>query len=119
MTASIIGTTCVASAATTQTDYGAMTYYLRKNSNNNVVASTFMPANAKPYSYIKTTLEIQINSTGKTTRLYSNPFYYIPNSAQEAAIITNKSYTCKMAAISAHEMEVFFLIWHKCTNKIE
>lgn len=104
MLTTIIGTTCVASAATAQTDYGTMTYYLKKNPNNYIVASTYMPANAKPYSYIKTTLEIQINSTGKTIKLHSNPFPYVQNSAQEAIIISDKTYTCKLAAFSAHEV---------------
>lgn len=45
MTASIIGTTCVASAATTKTPYGTMKYYLEKRSNNYVVSCTSMPAN--------------------------------------------------------------------------
>ena len=104
MITSIIGTTCVASAATTPTDYGTMTYSLRKDSSNKLVASTSMPANAKPYSYLRTTLEIQINSTGEKLSWCSHPVSYIPNVRIESRVSSSRSYTCKLAAFGAHEV---------------
>lgn len=104
MTASIIGTTCVASAATTKTPYGTMKYYLEKRSNNYVVSCTSMPANSKKYSYIKTTLEIQDNNTGKTVGAAPSKVKYTPNRVNVAMVVSNKPYKRKFAAFSAHEV---------------
>lgn len=104
MTASIIGTTCVASAATTKTPYGTMKYYLGKRANNYIVASTTMSANSKRYSYIKTTLEVQDNNTGKTRRFIPAKLEYTPNCKVTATAISDKPYKGKFAAFSAHEV---------------
>ena len=104
MITSIIGTTGVASAATTPTDYGTMTYSLRKDSSNKIIASTSMPANAKPYSYLRTTLEIQINSTGERKSWLSGKAGYVPNMFISSTAYSDKGYSCKLAAYSAHEV---------------
>jgi hypothetical protein len=63
-----------------------------------------MPANSKTYSYIRTTMEIQLDSTGETQSWASGKIGYVKNAKVEANITTEKGYSVKLAAFSAHEV---------------
>lgn len=95
-------------AETLATIYGTMGYYLRNPATNEVTAYTQMSAIDKEkgtaYSYIRTTLEVQKNSTGE--RLYKgykkSEFKY--NAVVFSFIDAINLGTSKKAAFSCHEV---------------
>ena len=104
MATTIVGSSCVANAATTSTSFGTMSYGIQKYSNNTIHAYTSMPATSKKYSYIRTTLEVQVNSTGEKFAWVSNPVPYSSTKPAYAGIVSSKSFTTRLAAFTAHEV---------------
>lgn len=104
MSTMLISSVIVVNASTLKTDYGTMTYSLTKPSSNVVKASTSMPADSKTYSYVKTTLEVQDNLTGKTIYIGNTKLDYAKNT-KITAIEQAKNLTAKeLAAFSCHEV---------------
>lgn len=104
MSTMLVSSVTVVNAATLKTDFGTMTYSLTKPSSNVVKATTSMPANSKTYSYVKTSLEVQDNKTGKTIYKHSTKVNYAKNT-KITAIEQAKNLTAKeLAAFSCHEV---------------
>lgn len=107
MSAVLLGSASVADAKSAPTDFGIMTYSLKKTTTDDakkVVAKTTMPVDSKVYSYVKTTLEVQINSTGSKILEGSILSPYEKNT-EITAKVTSKNYSgVILAAFSCHEV---------------
>ena len=108
MSAVLLNSNMVANAKTASTDFGTMTYSLttgKNSSGKTATAKTSMPANSKTYSYVRTKLEVQINSTGAKILQGDVKGYYKKNTKITATAKTIKSYNVtKLAVFSCHEV---------------
>ena len=104
MSVTLVSSSMVANAATASTDFGTMTYSLTKPASNAVKASTSMPASSSTYSYVKTTLEVQNNSTGTTLAKDSVKVNYAAGKKITATVTCENLSTTKLAGFSCHEV---------------
>jgi hypothetical protein len=104
----VLGPASIVNAKTVNTDFGTMTYSLTKSNNSSnykkAVAKTSMPSDSKVFSYIKTTLEIQKNSTGSKL-LEGNAMDTYNKGKTTNAKVESKYYdVTELAAFSCHEV---------------
>ena len=99
----------IANAKTASTTFGTMTYSLTKITTDSppykvIKASTSMPSKSKVFSYVKTTLEIQKNSTGCRINKGDVKTPYTANKKVSNAIEYHGYDGIKYAAFSCHEV---------------
>ncbi|RDU24895.1 hypothetical protein [Anaerosacchariphilus polymeriproducens] len=98
----MLSSTGVVHAATASTVYGKMIYDMESDYDW-VSAWTTMPTGSGRYSYIKTTLEVQDNSTGLTLfkKNSKSTYTYDENTT---SVYANNMTTTSLAAFSCHEV---------------
>ena len=91
------------------TPYGTMSYLLMKvgapsAKQKGAMAYTQMPASSKAFSYVRTTMEVQKNSTGKKIQEGSCKANYKANKKVGCEIESRLYRVDKLAAFSCHEV---------------
>lgn len=106
VSALLLNSNMVANAETANTDFGTMTYSLEKDKNSpKATATTSMPKNSKVFSYVRTKIEVQINSTGARIIKDDAKANYKANTKIIAiAEVSKDPKITKLAVFSCHEV---------------
>ena len=101
----LLSSAVTTNASTCNTIYGAMTYTLTKPETKAVHACTSITCGSKSFSYIRTALEIQYNSTGQTVGQSSSIEKYKKGyTISTNCMVRILDSTTTYAAFSCHEI---------------